>query len=400
MNRTMILLAGAMLLVACGGGGDGQPVSSNPPPNPMPTTPAITTQPAFTNLSFSQPTALRQAPDDNTRWFAVEKDGFIRVFDNDPDVTASSVFLDISANVNAAGEGGLLGLAFHPDFPTTPYAYLSYTRTSSPLVSWVSRFATTDGGETLDAGSEELLFTVEQSATNHNGGDLAFGPDGLLYIGFGDGGGSGDPDGNGQNTQSLPGSIVRIDVDSGSPFEIPTDNPFEGNALCVQGFGGSPCPEIFAWGFRNPWRLSFDTATGKLWVGDVGQASWEEIDVVELNNNYGWNVREGANCFMPATNCATTFTDPITEYERGSGGSVTGGYVYRGSSIPDLVGWYVFGDFVTGQIYAVPEDSAEGTPPEPMDASGLSIVSFAQDQDGEIYVVDFSGGLHSIVESP
>ena len=390
-----------LVLTACGGGGGGGTVTPQmPPPPPPAATPSITTEPTFTNLSFSQPVALRQAPGDNGRWFVVRKAGVIEVFDNDPATMTTSEFIDISADVNAAGEGGLLGLAFHPGFPATPYAYLSYTRTSAPLVSWISRFTTNDNGQTLDPASELVLFTVEQFDTNHNGGDLAFGPDGFLYAGFGDGGGGGDPQGNGQNTMTIPGSIVRVDVDTASPFDIPPTNPFSGNALCATGSGAAPCPEIFAWGFRNPWRFSFDTDTGKLWAGDVGQASWEEIDVVELGDNYGWNVREGANCFSPATGCAETTVDPITEYPRGGGGSVTGGYVYRGSTIPDLDGWYVFGDFITGQLYAVPEDSPIGTDPVEMADTSLQIVSFGQDQDGEIYVVDFSGSLHRVIETP
>ena len=197
-----------LALTACGGGGGGGTVTPQMPPAPPPpptTTPSITTEPTFTNLSFNQPVALRQAPGDNDRWFVVRKPGVIEVFDNDPATMATSEFIDISADVNAAGEGGLLGLAFHPNFPATPYAYLSYTRTSAPLVSWVSRFTTNDNGQTLDPASELVLFTVEQFDTNHNGGDLAFGPDGFLYAGFGDGGGSGDPQGNGQKHHDDPG---------------------------------------------------------------------------------------------------------------------------------------------------------------------------------------------------
>lgn len=400
--RSLTAVSVLMVVSACGGGGGGgAPVG--PPvvtPPSTPTIPVITTQPAYVNVSFSQPVSLKQAPGDNSRWFVVQKGGVIRTFANDSAVTTATDFLDISGVVNSSNEGGLLGLAFHPDFPTTPYAYVSYTRTSAPLVSWVSRFSTLDGGLTLDAGTEMPLFTVEQFDTNHNGGDIAFGPDGMLYVGFGDGGGGGDPQGNGQNLLTLPGSMVRIDVDSAMPFAIPPDNPFASNSLCTTGSGGAPCPEIFAYGFRNPWRFSFDMTTGKLWAGDVGQGDWEEIDVVEVGENYGWNIREGAHCFNPSVGCRTDLVDPITEYPRASGGSVTGGYVYRGSTIPDLVGWYVFGDFITGQIYAVPEDSPTGTSPQDMDASGLSIVSFGQDQNGELYVVDFSGTLHMVVQGP
>lgn len=398
MRSTGLFLA--LFLSACGGSSDSAPPVTIAPPPPPPTVPTISTEPAFTNLSFNQPVALRQAPGDGNRWFVVEKSGVVRVFANDAATMTSDVFVDINARVDPSGEGGLLGIAFHPGFPATPYVFVSYTRTSSPLVSYISRFSSPDNGVTLDPGTEQVLFTVEQPFSNHNGGDLAFGPDGLLYASFGDGGSSNDPQGNGQNTSTLMGTIVRIDVDSASPFNIPPGNPFAGNGLCTQGIGAAPCPEIFAWGFRNPWRMSFDTVTGKLWTGDVGQGSWEEVDVVELGQNYGWDVREGAHCHEPATGCAETTVDPITEYARGSGGSVTGGYVYRGSSIADLVGWYVFGDFVTGTLYAVPEDSAIGTAPEIMDQTGLNISSFGQDVDGEIYVVNYGGSLHRVTDAP
>ncbi len=387
-------------LTACGGGGGDTEVTVGTVPGDPAPTPQIAVEPAFTGLSFSQPLAMLQPPGDGSRWFVAEKGGVVRSFANDASATASSVFLDIRGVVDDAGEGGLLGLAFHPDYPDTPDVYVSYTRSSSPLVSYVSKFTSSDGGTTLNAGTEQVLFTVEQFSTNHNGGHLTFGPDGLLYVGFGDGGGSGDPQGNGQNTATIPGSLVRIDVDTGSPFSMPPGNPFQGNAACTSGMGGAPCPEIYAWGFRNPWRFSFDRSTGRLWLGDVGQGSWEEIDIVEVGQNYGWNVREGAHCHEPPTGCAATFSDPVTEYARGDGGSVTGGYVYRGSRIADLVGWYVFGDFVTGRVYAIAEDSTPGTVPQELLDTDLSIASFGQSQDGELYVVDYSGSLHIVTGGP
>jgi glucose/arabinose dehydrogenase len=311
------------------------------------------------------------------------------------------MFLDISGAVNSSGEGGLLGFAFHPDFPLTPEVFVSYTRTGAPLVSYVSRFFSTDNGQTLLAGSEEVILTLLQPRTNHNGGDITFGPDGLLYISFGDGGGSGDPDGNGQDNTNLHGTIVRIDVDAGAPYAIPATNPNAANATCPQGYGSAPCAEIFAWGLRNPWRISFDNVTGKLWAGDVGQGAWEEIDVIDIDGNYGWNVREGAHCFEPATGCATTFVDPITEYGRGDGVSVTGGYVYRGSDVPELVGWYVFGDFGSGNLFAIPEDSAMGVTPEILLDTNLGIVTFGQDNAGELYLMDFGvGTIHKVESAP
>lgn len=408
MHRyTWILLLAlvSIELAACGDGGGNfavTPPGGQPPPSD--TVPQIATQRVFDQLSFSQPVALQQAPGDSTRWFVVEKGGVVRVFANNASSSSSSIFIDLSAVVNSSGEGGLLGVAFHPNFPLTPEVFVSYTRSGAgtPLVSFVSRFFSTDNGQTLNAGSEQIILTLPQEATNHNGGDLHFGPDGNLYIGFGDSGGSGDPREYAQDTSNIHGSIVRINVDGNAPYETPAGNPFAGNSNCTQGFGGAPCPEIYAWGLRNPWRFSFDRATGKLWAGDVGQGSWEEIDLIDVGQNYGWNDREGAHCFDPSSGCATNFTDPITEYDHSMGDrSVTGGYVYRGAAIADLVGWYVFGDFVSGRIFAIPEDSQPGVVPDVLFESGMSIVSFAEDINGELYVLDFGlGTIHEVQAAP
>jgi len=392
------LVLSAVLIAGCGGGGSEPPVFTGP--NPPVATPTITTQAVFTNISFNQPVALMQAPGDAARWFVVEKGGFIRVFVNDQNTATSGDFLDIRNLVDASGEGGLLGLTFHPNFPVTPEAFVSYTRSGAPLTSYVSRFLSTDAGQTLDAATEEVIMTVDQPATNHNGGNIAFGPDGFLYIGFGDGGGSGDPSGNGQDTRTLMGAIVRIDVEGGSPYAIPAGNPFQANVVCTDGSGAENCPEIYAWGLRNPWRFNFDTVTSKLWVGDVGQGNWEEIDVVTVGGNYGWNVREGAHCFNPSSGCANTFIEPIAEYDHGLGGSVTGGLVYRGTAIAELAGWYLFGDFTSGRLFGVREDSAAGVEPEVLSESGLQIVSFSQDTDGEVYVLNFVGNIHQVVNAP
>jgi glucose/arabinose dehydrogenase len=401
MNRGITSLVSSVALIAgCGGGGSAAPVVTDTDPPPVVTAPTITTQAVFTNISFNQPVALVQAPGDSARWFVVEKGGFVRVFANDQGAAASSVFLDISSLVDASGEGGLLGLTFHPNFPATPEVFVSYTRSGAPLISTVSRFLSTDSGQTLNAATEEVIITVDQPATNHNGGNIAFGPDGFLYIGFGDGGGSGDPDGNGQNTRTLMGAIVRIDVEGGSPYGIPAGNPFEAKAVCTDGTGVDDCPEIYAWGLRNPWRFSFDTVTSKLWAGDVGQGNWEEIDVITAGGNYGWNVREGAHCFNPSSGCANTFIEPISEYDHGLGGSITGGLVYRGTAIPGLAGWYLFGDFTSGRLFGIREDSAVGIEPEILSQTGLQIVSFGQDADGEIYVLNFVGTIHQIVDAP
>lgn len=390
----------AAALAGCGGGGGGNGGTVGPPAPPASTIPAITTTHVYTSLSFDQPTVLMQAPGDSSRWFVGEKRGYIRVFANNPSSSSSSTFLDLSSVVAFGGEGGLLGFAFHPDFPVIPEVYVSFTR-GNPFRSYVSRFLSTDTGETLNPATEEIILELPQPQTNHNGGDIAFGPDGLLYVGFGDGGGGGDPNENGQNTMNLHSAIVRIDVDGNSPYEIPAGNPFDMNAACVQGVGAAPCPEIYAWGFRNPWRFSFDTVTGRLWAGDVGQASWEEINLVEAGENYGWNDREGAHCFDPVSGCAESFREPHTEYGRALGQSVSGGYVYRGSDVPDLAGRYVFGDFVSGQIFAIEQGSTAGVAPEQLLSSGLSIVSFGQDISGELFILDYGvGTIHKVENAP
>jgi len=390
----------ALSLAACGGGGSGgAPVVIQPPV--VPTVPSVSSAPVFTQLpTFNQPVALLQAPGDSNFWYVVERNGTVQVFANDQNASSASLFFDISAVVDPAGEGGLLGIAFHPNYPVTPEVLVSYTRTGTPLTSYVSRFTSTDNGQTLNSATEEVLFTVLQDQNNHNGGDVAYGPDGNVYVAFGDGGGAGDPNENAQNTSNLKGTIVRVTVNTGAGFSIPGDNPFAANAVCTQGIGAAPCPEIYAWGLRNPWRFSFDSLTGKLWAGDVGQNAFEEIDEITLGSNYGWNDREGANCFDPMTGCATNFVEPITEYGRAQGGSVTGGYVYRGTAIPDLVGWYVFGDFSSGRLFAILENSATGVVPDELDQTGLQIVSFGEGVDGELYIVHFAGTLHQLVAGP
>lgn len=400
--RLQMILMGLLMVSACGGGSDGAGPGAVVPP-PTTTVPTVAVQRVFTQLqpSFIQPLSLQQAPGDSSRWFVVEKNGFVRVFANDQNTSSASVFLDINTIVDAAGEGGLLGIAFDPGFPVTPEVYVSYTRTGSPLVSHVSRFTSTDNGLTLNAGTEEVIFTVLQDQTNHNGGNIVFGPDGNLYIGFGDGGGGGDPLEKAQDTSNLLGTMVRIDISGAAPFVIPAGNPFSGNAVCTQGNGAAPCPEIFAWGLRNPWRFSFDTVTNKLWAGDVGQSAFEEIDVIEAGLNYGWDEREGPICFEPVSGCATGFAEPITSYDRTLGQSVTGGFVYRGAAIAELVGWYVFGDFSSGRLFAIPEASAVGVTADDLGTTGLAIASFGQGVDGELYIVDIGGGgIYQIVDAP
>jgi glucose/arabinose dehydrogenase len=385
-----------VFLASCGGGGssDGSQVAPPPPPPPV----AIQLEQAFTSLpAFHQPLALMQAPDDDSRWYVVERTGLVHVFDNDANVSASGVVIDLSAVVDSGpGEAGLLGMAFHPDFRANGQVFLSFTRPG--LISYVSRFASGDGGATLDPASEQVVLTLPQPFDNHNGGNVAFGPDGMLYVGFGDGGSGDDPDNHGQDTADILGAIVRVDVDGGSPYAIPPDNPFAGNPVCTQGFGQEACPEIFAYGLRNPWRWSFDVDTGDLWVGDVGQGEWEEIDLVTSGGNYGWRIREGAHCHIPPDCDPTGLIDPIAEYDHNEGSAVTGGYVYRGAAIAGLEGAYLYADSGSGRIWALEDDGAGGRESRELLDTDLRIVSFGQANDGELYVVDFDdGGIYRIV---
>ena len=370
-----------------------------------PTADNLITLAPFTNLSFDSALAMLQAPADNAHWYVVEQGGLIKRF-NAAAPTATTDFIDMRARVTTGSEAGLLGMAFHPNFPADRRVFLSYTTTvSSQLISRVSSFVSTDGGVTLDAGSEAVLLTLNQPESNHNGGNVAFGPDGFLYVGFGDGGGGGDAHGaigNGQRLTTLLGKMLRINVDSGSPYGIPAGNPFAQNALCgASARATGECPEIYAWGFRNPWRWSFDRDNGELWLADVGQNQWEEIDKVTIGGNYGWRCREGAHDFSGGTTgCASApLIEPVAEYDHTVGSSVTGGYVYRGTQTTSLRGRYLFGDFGSGRIFAwLPENTSASAPRRATQllASGLSIASFAQGNDGELYVVGYDS-LHRIL---
>ena len=362
------------------------------PPRAIEST-GIRLEPVYPALTFDEPVLLLTAPGDRTRVFVVEKKGIVRVFSNTPGVATTSIFIDIRARVSSAsGEAGLLGMAFDPAFAANGRVYLSYTGhgglTNVDLLSLVSRFTSGDGGRTLDASTETTIFgPLEQPFENHNGGNIAFGPDGLLYMGFGDGGDGSDPKGNGQNVDVFFGKMLRVDVRSGTPYGIPPDNPFA---------DGGGKKEIFALGLRNPWRWSFDKKLGELWLGDVGEDTFEEIDKIELGGNYGWSVREGQGCLTPAQTCRSEdLIAPVISYRHDDGSSVTGGYVYRGNAIPDLVGTYVYGDFSSGNIWGLFKDAlGDKLAPRLLNAGGPnpSIASFGQDEDGELYVVDFATG--------
>ncbi len=345
---------------------------------------------AFPNLTFTRPVDLQHPGDGTNRLFVVEQAGRIRVFENRADVEAAPVFLDIRDRVNDAGnEEGLLGLAFHPDFATNGLFFVNYTA-ASPRRTVIARFAVdpNDPGR-ADPASETILLEVEQPFSNHNAGQLAFGSDGYLYVGLGDGGSGGDPLEHGQNPATLLGGLLRLDVDHPDPglnYGIPPDNPFVGQP----GFR----EELYAYGFRNPWRFSFDPATGRLWLADVGQNAWEEINVVEKGKNYGWDVMEGAHCFEPAVGCdASGLTLPVWEYGHDVGSSITGGYVYRGPGVPGLSGRYLYGDFVSGRIWALDYDGTQASSTL-IAETGLGIASFGVDAQGEVYVCAFDGRIY------
>jgi glucose/arabinose dehydrogenase len=339
---------------------------------------------AFPNLTFSKPLALLQAPEDDSRWFVVEQSGRVLVFENKSGVRRSSVFIDLRAKVDdGPNEAGLLGMAFHPRFQENRRVFLSYTGPGTPLLSYISEFTTSADNGSLTPSSERVIFTLRQPFGNHNGGNIAFGPDGYLYIGFGDGGSAGDPYGNAQNTNTLLGSLLRIDVDRKTPYAIPLDNPFA---------DGGGRPEIYAWGLRNPWRWSFDRATGELWAADVGQDKWEEIDRIRRAGNYGWNVREASHCYQAAQCDTTGLVDPVAEYSHALGCSVTGGYVYRGRHLPKLQGTYVFGDYCSGRIWGLSVDDKRQATTRRLVSTSINISSFGEGNDGELYVLDHRGG--------
>ncbi|MCL6566628.1 MAG: PQQ-dependent sugar dehydrogenase [Acidobacteriia bacterium] len=379
--RAVALLLAA-LLWSCGAGGDG---SSAPPPPPPPGPLQVTLE--TVTSSVAAPVDLQNAGDGSGRLFIVERRGTIRIFRNG--TLEAGFFLDISSRVDTQGEGGLLGLAFHPAFAQNRRFFVHYTTTSSPLRTVISEFRVSATNPNVADPAETVLLTLEQPFSNHNGGQIAFGPDGFLYIALGDGGGAGDPLGNGQRLDTLLGKLLRIDVnrqDPGRNYAIPPDNPFAGQ--------GNARGEIWAYGLRNPWRFSFDRATGRLFLADVGQDRFEEINLIARGGNYGWNVMEGRQCFQPPSGCNTSgLALPIFDYGHSDGESVTGGYVYRGAQIPRLVGVYVFGDFISGVIWGLQQDAQGNWQRTELVRSGRRITSFGVDEQGEMYVADIGGSV-------
>jgi glucose/arabinose dehydrogenase len=409
-----LLATGAMVATACGATPTASPPTASPPPPsassalstssaPTPSAaPSPTARPGSPGSAaiglrtvargFAAPVFVTHAGDGSGRLFVVEQAGRIKIV-RDGSVLPTP-FLDIVGRVSCCGERGLLGLAFAPGFGRTSASFfLDYTDLNGDTV--IAEGTAGDGGkaDTASPGSVHTLLHIGQPFANHNGGMLAFGPDGDLYVGMGDGGSGGDPQGNGQRLDTLLGKILRIDVSS-SPgsYVVPSTNPFVGTAGAK--------PEIWSYGMRNPWRFSFDRATGDLWIGDVGQGAWEEVDVARAADgggrglNFGWNRMEGAHCFAPSSGCDRTgLTLPFVEYGHGAGDcAIIGGYVYRGKAIPGLQGTYLYGDECSGTIRSVAAAGPAGQKQAIALATSRAISSFGEDEAGEQYLTDLASG--------
>ncbi|HEX6985228.1 MAG TPA: PQQ-dependent sugar dehydrogenase, partial [Planctomycetaceae bacterium] len=301
--------------------------------------------------------------------------------------------VDLGRRIASGGERGLLGIAPHPGFPTDPRVFVDFTDTNGDTVV-ASLTVDASNPDRLDPGSFRQILFVDQPYPNHNGGALAFGPDGLLYVSLGDGGSGGDPQGNGQSLDTLLGKILRLDVDAAEPYAIPDGNPY---------VGGGGKAEIWASGLRNPWRLSFDRDTGDLWIGDVGQSTWEEVDVAPAGVgglNFGWRIMEGSHCFG-ADGCSRDgLTLPVSDYGRDLGCTVIGGYVYRGRAFPFLAGAYLFADYCTGNLFAIDATVRELTPPTVVGNGSKGIAAWGQDADGELYLLALDGTVSRVVATP
>ena len=378
--------------MACDAGGTGGP-SGAPPTEPPPQSGPVpvTLQEVASGLAF--PLYLTSPPGDS-RLFVVEKGGTIRIVKDGS--LLPSPFLDLSSKVSGGAEQGLLGLAFDPGYATNGRFIVHYTDVSGNTTLSAYRVSATDPDQ-ADPATETILLTVEQPFANHNGGQILFGPDGMLYLGLGDGGSGGDPGGRGQSLADLLGDILRLDVSSGTGYTVPPDNPFVGQT------GASP--EVWSYGLRNPWRFSFDAATGDLYIADVGQNTWEEVDVVAAaagaarGANFGWNVMEGRHCYASPGCDTSQFTMPVLEYSHAGGCSISGGYVYRGAAIPALQGHYFYADYCSGWVRSFRMQDGQAVEPFqwPTLAPGGSVTSFGQDAAGELYIMIAEGRVFRIV---
>lgn len=360
----------------------------------------ITLSRRLPNVSFSRPVKALQAPGDSSFWYVVEQPGRIKRVVNSESATEAPIYFSIPVLFD--GESGLLGMAFSPDWPSKKELYVYYVTDSPALQSRVSRITITDDTTLPVTATEQVILTISQFRTNHNGGEIAFGADGYLYISTGDGGGSNDTENNSQTTSNLLGNMLRIDVnDIAYPtpgYSIPINNPFNENAKCGPSSNAQSCPEIYAWGLRNPWRWSFDPQTNDLWVGDVGQENWEEINKLSLAGNFGWRCKEGTHDFNLLGCNINELIDPVYEYSHENGNNaITGGFVYRGTNMPSLVGNYLFADSGSGRIWSLSGNTSSGFQADELIDSSHAIAAFAQDHNNELYVLSYlSGGLYQI----
>jgi glucose/arabinose dehydrogenase len=397
----ILLLIPGLVLAASGLGVAADEVNTSPV--------AVGFRRVFPEVEIRRPIVVTHANDGSDRIFVASQHGVLHVLPNDEEADESKVFLDIEKKVvyiDKQNEEGLLGFAFHPKYKENGQFFVYYTTTSAPHVSVVSRFTVSKSNpDQADATSEQEIMRIPQPYWNHNGGTIAFGPDGMLYIGLGDGGAGGDPHGNGQNAKTWLGGILRIDVDhhdEGKAYAVPKDNPWVG----VEGAR----PELYAIGLRNVWRMSFDRKTGQFWVADVGQKLWEEINIVTKGGNYGWNVREGLHAYPETKSEASgKLIDPVWEYphELAQGGSlggqfgksITGGHVYRGSAISGLQGYYVYADYVSGGQWALKYDweSKKVSENRSIPNLKLPVMSWGEDQNGELYYTTPIGSIYKLV---
>ena len=346
---------------------------------------------AFPNLTFSSPVFLTNAGDSTDRVFVVQQNGIIKVFQNSSNISVADTFLNITDRVASGGEMGLLGLAFHPDYSNNGYFYVNYTTNNQYQRTVISRFQVTSNPDSADKNSELEILTYRQPYSNHNGGWIGFRPsDGYLYIGVGDGGSGGDPNNYAQNIDSLLGKILRIDIDnpdSSRNYGIPQDNPFVDSSGAVR-------KEIYAWGMRNPWRNSFDPVTDWFWCADVGQGAWEEIDLIENGKNYGWRCYEGTHTYNTSGCNYPEYVDPIWEYPHGAECSITGGYVYRGPSVPELEGKYIYGDYCSAKIWSLEYDGISLPTNTFLLTAPSALLSFGVSENNELFLLCSNGRIY------